>query len=305
MNHYVLVTMAGETKRPATPSEVEQLEIARARRQELRIEVDGVECQFVQSRDIIAKNMFAKFGECQLRAVNGRILRTIRDPKLARPAYSDGVRVAPPPANCECRDWGELHPGRHHPVCSWNKIAPKTERAARDASSVPTPLVMKASEVPSVKPAATGVPVSPATFSAPAPKQAVPTPEACICREWARNDGDDLEGHHKICQYHDQWEIERSATLSELPTGPFYLFDINTMQKLREATLDEFEAAQRQERESGNATVTVGDQICLVASESDLGDVVEEPTAFAFTDLGDIEPSPEPEDVLSSEERED
>jgi hypothetical protein len=92
--------------------------------------IDGL--RVVDGREHFKQKMLAKYGECQMRSVTGRLMGTIRDPKKMRPTV--GVPLnAPRPENCPCREWagpdGLPHPGRHHRVCEWNGKASLEERA--------------------------------------------------------------------------------------------------------------------------------------------------------------------------------
>lgn len=92
--------------------------------------------RYVKGREIIAKRMLARHGECILFQPNGKRLIVVRNPKIARPTYSESQRAAPHPDHCPCRAFSDRRePGRHHIACEWNSKAPPHEQA--------TPLVIE------------------------------------------------------------------------------------------------------------------------------------------------------------------
>lgn len=92
------------------------------------VKVDGLDR--VCARDLMKLKLFELYKcDVQIQRPNGAFLAVVRDPKLSRPSIKQGSGIAPPPANCVCRDWGNPHPGRHHPVCEHNARAPLHEQA--------------------------------------------------------------------------------------------------------------------------------------------------------------------------------
>lgn len=87
--------------------------------------------RYVKGREIIEKRMLARHGECMLFQPNGKRLRVIRNPKLARPTFAESQRAAPHPDHCACRAFSDRRePGRHHIACEWNSKSPPHEQAS-------------------------------------------------------------------------------------------------------------------------------------------------------------------------------
>jgi hypothetical protein len=218
MSHYVLVDEEERIVRPAKRGEVEAFEEAQKVHRTLQVRVDGKICTFRNSRDLMKRAWFGQYGDCIIKASNGRFLCAVRDPKIARPTYQQTTtgRSAPMPHECECRLWGDPHPGKHHPFCNWNKFAPKPEKADARKKLEESVVVVDASEVPEVaepelataSQIASGNPIA-----APAP---APDPSICVCREWPRYGGPP-EGHNIYCQYHEQWKEEHPPPKSVEP----------------------------------------------------------------------------------------
>ena len=209
MNHYVLVDEDQNIMRPAKRGEVEAYGDAQKHHRTLYVKVEGKVCSFVQSRELQKRAWFEQYGDCIIKASNGRFLCTARDPKVARPTYQQTAtgRSAPAPHECECRNWGEPHEGRHHPHCSWNRFASKPEKADPKKKLTEAVVVLKAEDVPEVAEPETAGGVLPSNITSNAVRTVAPAPEACVCREWPRYDGP-TRGHNKYCQYHEQWEAE-------------------------------------------------------------------------------------------------
>jgi hypothetical protein len=229
-NHYVLVDEQEHIVRPATRGEVTAYETARNLHRLLKIKVDGKVCSFIQSRELQKRAWFETWGDCIIKASNGRFLCAVRDPRIARPTFqmSTTGRSGPTPIECECRGWGDPHPGRHHPMCNWNKYAPKTEKADPRKAPTSSVVVVDAAEVPDVPEPETGSDVAWQT----AARTRAPDPSSCVCREWPWY-GSDSRGHNRYCQYHAQW-------LEENPLDP-----LSSPEPTNEEVIDESEARER------------------------------------------------------------
>lgn len=98
--------------------------------------------RYVKGREIIAKRMLRRHGECILFQPNGKRLMVVRDPKIARPSYVESQRTVPHPDHCGCRAFSDRRePGRHHIACEWNAKAPPHEQATPFSPQVPETLV--------------------------------------------------------------------------------------------------------------------------------------------------------------------
>lgn len=169
----------------------------------IRSTVDGL--NVVGGRDFFRSQVLKQHGECQLRSHTGQFMCSIRDPNMIRPTAKDAMRNAPRPEACACKDWGQKHPGRHHPICEWNVKAPPDERALpEDQAGVPLlPSVVKVE-----KPSILTMPKKPASIPASmsraaAPVVMAPSPETCVCKDWA---GSVSGQHHSVCQFKEAWE---------------------------------------------------------------------------------------------------
>lgn len=95
----------------------------------MRRHVNGKEV--IDHRERFKKEVFQKFGACQLTNFTGKYLASVRD-QSAIPNIGS-VAGVPHPSACQCREWagpdGLSHAGRHHKICSWNEKAPLEERA--------------------------------------------------------------------------------------------------------------------------------------------------------------------------------
>lgn len=209
--HYLLVNDQGDVVRPAKAAEVAQLGVAQARKRDLRIMVGEQRCRFISSREIMKRNLFAQHGDCILKWPNGKFIATVRDPKLDRPKFQTSVeRSAPNPTECECKTWGEPHPGRHHVACQWNRYAPKLEKADPKTRLTEEPIVLSEKDIPE-EPAAKTTAVPTRAFLDSHTVRA-PAPEDCVCREWQWPDGLAHAGHHPICQFFEDTGANTGAS---------------------------------------------------------------------------------------------
>jgi len=301
-NVLYLVDDAGKVVRPATPNETHEWNQHRSRGLELKLALDdGREVGFRTSRQIMKEQLLAEHGDVQVRAPNGRIIATVRDPEKRRVSLAESQQVAPSPERCDCAQWGEKHPGRHHAVCQWNRYAPEAQRGDVPAATqvVGQPVVMKLSEVAGpqgpetvTKPPALGRQPSAVAFAAPIPSVAlpsVPDPRHCTCSSWLSPDGTRPEarsGHHPICQHFEPWQrlhptapepaplppptVVLTEALTEVSkpeeevSVPLVLVDLDTRQVLRDATPEEVEESTSNIESDGTPTVVLDGKTYLV-----------------------------------------
>lgn len=216
--------------------------------------IDGHEV--VSGREFFKQRVLAAHGECQLRSHTGQFMCSIRDPNVVRPSAKDAMRNAPRPEACPCKDWGEPHAGRHHPICEWNVKAPPDERAHPEDSiqsmNVPLPVTILKVEKPSIldvpsrklPPPRRPVPATvseviplPMTVQATESTRAL-SPAECVCQEWAKSPSSEEGKHHPICQWKDAWETLQSGK------EPMFLVNLTTGEVGRAATIDEINAAR-------------------------------------------------------------
>lgn len=233
--------------------------------------VDGHEV--VDGREFFKREVFKAHGECQLRDHTGRFMCAVRDPHAKRPTAKDAQRHAPRPDHCQCRTWGEPHPGRHHIVCEWNTKAPIEEQAVPTGATAATLVDQKL--LPGTRPvekpsilqtkvrknaAESGVqPTASPNMPAPAVRQLAIAPEACLCKSFAMPDGSvKPEGvHHPICQNREAWELQA------MPKR--FLVHVDTGQVMRQATKEEIDAASGE-----HPYITIGDDQYAVLLETEV-----------------------------------
>lgn len=86
--------------------------------------------RYIKGREIIAKRMLKRHGECAVFQPNGKRLMVVRDPNITRPTFAESQRSAPHPDHCPCRAFSDRREhGRHHVACEWNSKAPPHEQA--------------------------------------------------------------------------------------------------------------------------------------------------------------------------------
>ena len=217
-NQLFLVDEAGKIIRPASQEESDEWSRYQALGNDLQLKLeDDRMVSFCSARAMLKAAILAEHGDTQIRWPNGIIIVTVRDPNRQRMSLEESQKTAPSPPHCDCKDWGDPHPTRHHPVCQWNRYAPESERGdVRAASFVPgQPVVMSVSEIQKkVAPVAARLPVgttpSPRVFSAPIapPAPSIPPPLQCECKEWLSPDGtppSQRKGHHPNCQFYTAW----------------------------------------------------------------------------------------------------
>lgn len=224
----------GEVIRPCSKDETDKYQGLLRAHQTPKVTVDGEACEIVAERVLIADRLLETYGDVQIRLSNGQILKTVRDPKLIRPKYSDTMFEVVPPHLCECKDTGEPHPGRHHPYCANNVRAPASERARpEDYQSLGKEVSFELPRTPDL--AAAPRPATPIPRVLEALPTSVPHPSECYCRDYATFNPDQGYQHNTACEYFQDW-----LAAHPLEHG-FMLFDPETNAAIRPATPDEIQ----------------------------------------------------------------
>lgn len=285
VSSFELVENGGKSKLTVTPSVMQRTVLV-----EQQID-DGV---VMTGRDYFTSQVLAQYGECQLRTLTGQIIKTVRDPNLVRPK-SNGVSTrAPHPDVCQCKPWGEAHPGRHHKICEWNLQAPIDQQAIIDEETLPilehkpvgrsvldpkgvATKVVTSAKLPAAAPAPRGASILSGLDSestalrakmlgksaeAQSPMQeGLFSPEECPnkCLAWAKTQGSVDGEHHPICQYKESWEASRVSS----GNGPMFLMSLSSGEVSRAATADEItEAAEK-------GYIIIGDEQFAVVPEAE------------------------------------
>lgn len=205
---------------------------------EVRFYVDGSLVESV--RDVMSRELLATHGECQIRMTNGKFLAAIRDPAKKRAAPGDVLRSAPRPESCICKDWGDPHPGRHHPICEFNLKAAPEERGEGSVHG----------NIEIMKPgAAKALPPAPPSPIEPRTPTVLPSPSECACKAWNKPEGSDPAEHHPICEWHDEWKNRER--------GGEVLASVASGKPVRAATADEIKAADENEQKNGSRIIDV------------------------------------------------
>lgn len=243
----------------------------------------------VPSRQLIKARLLKDHGECQVRGPNNVVIATVRDPKVTRPTPKDALRTAPPPENCQCKDWGEPHPGMHHPICQYNKIAPIDEQALSTRVSEKQLVEVPKGKSPAIDPNAqsvgepigesVGEPVGEPTAEL-VEKSEPHAPDKCPngCLNWAWPPGTvkpvaDIE-HHPICQFADAWESHARVAM--------YVCELDSGKAVRKASKEEVAESVLSERRTGAPTINLGGgeskevYVVLPESEADLSSLLSE-----------------------------
>lgn len=198
------------------------------------------------AREVMTAQMFNRYGECQLSRPNGVFLKAVRDPK--RPTISvsaDGAtRQSPAPELCQCKGWGDEHPGKHHAMCEYNVLAPQGERSDPISNA-------SAGNPDNVERLPPGV----AKVEPPKPAPKAPHPKDCQCAEWAK---DDPNVHHPLCEHKRAWETQAENR------PRFNLVSLDSGEIVREAEQDEIAKAQIEAKRGGQMLININDAMYLV-----------------------------------------
>lgn len=253
------------------------------------ITIDG--CQITDTHSVMRAELLAEHGECQVLMPNGKFMMMVRDPSVVRGTARDANRNAPKPEHCQCRDWGDPHPGRHHRVCEHNAKAPPEERGDIGAGEGVRVSEDEVQVIEATKKVQRGTPALPARPAPTLVQSAVVTPkpdayspEECPnqCRRWAEYKGNG-ETHHAICQYAEAWEARNKPRS--------VLVSIDNGEILRAATLQEIGEAEANEERTGGKIVKVGEESFVVVSEEDARKM-----AGSAEDAGRDTERPDPDD---------
>lgn len=233
--------------------------------------VDGH--RVVTGRQVMAAEMLAEHGECQLRGPNGVIIKVVRDPGIHRPTFAESQQIAPRPEHCPCKTWGRPHPGTHYPTCSWNRLAPPDERAPSsdipedEIRILPTEALAGLSRRPIASPATSPVAarVAPSVVTQPPPLDA---PESCRngCLEWATPKGFPIPAgqHHPTCHFAKAWAIQTTRQAVRL------LVDLRTGESVRHATDEEIGQAEVAAQKTGSPLIHIDDVPYAVLLETEV-----------------------------------
>lgn len=237
------------------------------------ITVDGG--RVTDTHSVMRAELLSEHGECQVLMPNGKFMMMLRDPSVVRGTAKDSLRNAPRPEHCQCRDWGDPHPGRHHRVCEHNAKAPPEERGDYEGESVrvseeEVKIIEKNRHLPARAAALPAMPAPTAVQSAvvTAPP-AFFSPDECPnqCKKWVEYPKGS-EAHHPICQHSEAWEARNKprSVLVNLDTGEI----------LRAATLQEIGEAEANEKRTGGRIVIVSGESYAVVTEEDARKLAEE-----------------------------
>ena len=211
----------------------------------------------VTARDVIKKWFVNEYGvDCQLRYPNGTVAAMARDPDVKRPTYKDSNRLAPNPDNCECREWGGRPKGKHHYICPHNRYAPPDEQSSAPVTPTEVPLkpkgIVMSRSLPgaiSSEPKVTHTEVATPIVQQPTAPPNVPEPEECVCKAWQKPEGADPKKHHPLCAQAPKWEA--------LHRDPSYIVDLDTYNKVREATEEETAEAGVRRKKTGDSVIAL------------------------------------------------
>lgn len=213
--------------------------------------VDGLSVR--AERDMIFAEIFKQHGTCQLRGMNGIVIKYIRDPNLQRVTAKDH-RTVPKPEHCICKSWKRADMTRHHFLCQNNKKAPPEERGVQFSKSEKSDAMLRAARAELIKAPPKARNLLDQTVSVPGAikAQETPAPADCVCRGWARSDGKEAndDHHHPICEHHDKWESKHRPEE--------WLVDLDTGENIRPATPEEIAQADVSEKRGASRLITIG-----------------------------------------------
>jgi hypothetical protein len=269
-----LVDTKGEFVRVATAKEVatgnKQIAVKEKGETKARylkmVTKKSITCSVMSGRQMLEKHYFEKFGECQLRSHTGQVLRTVRDPNRVLPASADGSGNYMKPESCECKGWGNAHPGKHHYVCQYNQNAPAEERSDAPEDGVdrgePNPLMDASTSVSESSGVENAAPSS--GFATAQTSSGIFSPEECPhgCTSWTMPDGSKVPAgqHHPVCAHFEPWEAQKRG-------GRCFLISLEDGHQVRVATAEEVQEAEKNLASDGAATVKVGDVTFAVQGE--------------------------------------
>lgn len=247
-NRMALVDDTGAFIRYATDGEADAAETARKRGTVVKVRDKGRELSFTTDRDVLKQELLREYGvSVRIQLFNRHTVGTVHHPdtsRLSAPAPTDMRNISP--EHCQCAKWGGRQAGKHHPACQFNKTAAPEHQGHPKQEVIDAEVVVIVPE-----------------SERPGPgSEFVPSPEECVCRDWAKPGDSDPNLHHPTCQFFDSWNQRAS--------GGYGLHDIDGTYR-RPATTDEVEAATRCLAESGTPIVKVnGEDFVVLERENGL-----------------------------------
>ena len=255
----------------------------------------------VSGRDVFFAQMLQEHGECQLRLMNGVILKTLRDPNIRRPTHAESQQLSPKPEHCPCKTWGAPHPGTHHQTCQWNRVAPPEERAPAGEALSDSELAVlpvealaslaapRAPHSPLLEPVHARLSSSPVT--PPSETEQPDPPERCRngCLEWVTGNGKPVPAgeHHPMCTQARAWAIQTDKS------EPRWLIDLRNGEKVRRATDEEIGRGDVEAKRSGSPIIHLDDVPYAVVRDGELRAQAQEEGA-ALPEIGSVPPLPAP-----------
>jgi len=254
------------------------------------VTIDEKNYQVIPHREVVSARLLSEFGEVILVDPSNRRLKNIRDPEKIPMPYEQSMGTMPPGDNCsECTSWPGRPPGRHHPACPWSKKEREqvmgTGFGVQTTPNTQNP-VPKTPHKPDMNFAVKGSThhVAPSNGPTTGISGAVVDPSGCICKEWA---GTPTGGHHSICQNAEAWNAYQASKIPESrvqnpvqsvisnlesdqveAVDVYYIYDMTTMQQLREADLAEIQEAKASLESTSAPTIVIDDIMFLVATKS-------------------------------------
>lgn len=205
------------------------------------------------AREIMGERFLKQYKrDVMLQTPGGKFLKMVRHPDIERPKTSDAMRTVPAAKYCACKDWGNPHPGRHHPACEHNKHAPPEEQAESDTDTRLSEADIAALPAPKDKSVVSDLIVE-APGAQPVHENKAPAPEMCWCAKWH---GTEKGKHHALCQNRMQYEREQGqVTATQEPEE--WLVELDGGEAVRPATREEVEQSKQAQIETGLASVEV------------------------------------------------
>lgn len=213
-----------------------------------------------EARAQLKQRIFAQHGDAQLRAPSGRILGTVRSPEHStrvpiEKSIARGAHHAVSPRECICREW-QKPAGKesdHHPICAlkgpWEAQQARSPDLLRERVVVGSPTENRDTLPAPPEAASTPAAGSSTAVSAPRPDQALLSPAACACREWA---GVVAGSHHPLCTFRKAWEAQQGRAAP-------HLVELETGAVIREASDDELQASKTKAAEDGVGAFELSD----------------------------------------------
>lgn len=221
--------------------------------------------RYVSGREVIAAQLLAKHGECQLRHPNGTIIKVIRDLSTHRPTFKESLQTAPRPENCSCASWGNPHPGVHYATCPWNRLAPPDEQAPAP------PTEAELAHLPPIALASLArkdvIVSTPDSRQVTMEAEPLDSPEECRngCLSWAVPEGRRITPgqHHPTCLFFMKWKQKTSQERE------FWLVDLLSGMRVRQATQEEVGESDVAHDRTGSRVIQIDDVPYAVTAAAD------------------------------------